>query len=308
MANWTEILPQYGLIGILGKRGMGKTALAYYLSELRHELTGKPTAVLGPPASILLRLPEWFSIIDELDEVAGLIGYTILIDEGSMPLHIRRAMAREHIAFDQAISLCRHRNQLLIVCTHHSKKLDVLVIRDMDILAFKQPSALHTKMERGEIQDMSLKARNTLFPLKLEERKRHSYVMWDDFEQEGLVINSLPSFWSEELSTAVGMGAREGVDTMGVLVDTYRELHQVSYEAWDEIPKFRDCFSEAIGLLKPAFDKRPQFEPMAIERSREIILSAVPGAGPWAPVLLRMVSRLGHLTSPGEHVSIYPEV
>ena len=36
--KWADILPANGVMGILGKRRQGKTALAYHVAELRHQL------------------------------------------------------------------------------------------------------------------------------------------------------------------------------------------------------------------------------------------------------------------------------
>lgn len=232
--NWKDILPEYGLIGILGKRGMGKTALGYYLCDLVHSQRGHNAVVYGPDVEVLQHLPDYFLIMSELAQVSNYPNHTIFIDEGSIPLHIRRAMSAEHILFDQAMSLCRHRNQLLIIAAHHTAKLDVLVIRDMDIIAFKQPSKIHTQMDRHVIQSLSLKSWEFFKGIPAESRKSASYVFWDDFDKEGSVDNDLPSFWSEEISKAIGLSTDVFMDDnfKQTFDEIFRFINQIRVECW----------------------------------------------------------------------------
>ena len=201
--KWLDIIPQSGVMGILGKRRQGKTALAYHLAEERHREKGTPAVVLGPPLSMKDKFPDWFSIITDLEAFIRYPEHTAILDEGSLPLHSRRSLSHDHSAFDQALSLCGQLEQLFIFNTHHSRKLDVLAVEEYELLAFKLPGKMHTVMERTEIRSWSQKAREVLLTVPEKERKEWTYVFYDDLDQAGLLTNPLPSFWSDEISKAV---------------------------------------------------------------------------------------------------------
>lgn len=257
--NWKEILPEYGLMGILGKRGMGKTALGYYLCELAHKQTGRNAVVYGPDVEVLEYLPDYFLIMNELSDVGNYTNHIVFIDEGSIPLHIRRAMSAGHVLFDQAISLCRHRNQFMIICSHHSAKLDILVIRDMDIVAFKQPSKIHTQMEREFIQSLSLKAWESFRNIPVTERKRATYVFWDDFDRDGRVDNDLPSFWNEQISKAVGLSSDVFADDnfKAVFDEVYRFLYQIRIECGKVNKVLDNDLGQVTNLMEAYTYKNP---------------------------------------------------
>ena len=202
---WSDILPQTGVVAIFGKRGMGKTALAYYLAELGYNQSQRQAVVYGPPLAIQRVLPSYFAVRTELMHLQSERGKTVIVDEGSMALHARRSMSEDNLDFDRLMSLCRQRSQLLIVCTHHSTKLDIEVVREADVLAFKQPSVMHMKMERRSIRDLVASARYAFNQLPEGKRKRWAYCWWEEEDKKGFVYNPLPSFWSNEISVAVGM-------------------------------------------------------------------------------------------------------
>jgi ribosomal protein L37E len=217
--KWLKVIPQSGVMGILGKRRQGKTALAYHIAEQRHSELGLSAVVLGPPLSMKSKFPNWFSIITDLKDFIHYPAHTAILDEGSLPLHARRSLSRDHSAFDQALSLCGQLNQLFIFNTHHSRKLDILAIEEYEVLAFKFPGKMHTVMERPEIRPWSQKAREVLLTVPEEERKAWTYVFYDDLDQAGLLTNPLPSFWCDEISKAVSIAVtQERGDDLDTLV------------------------------------------------------------------------------------------
>ena len=54
------------------------------------------------------------------------------------------------VGFDQVLSPCGQLDQLFIFCTHHSRKLDLNIVTEYEVLAFKFPNKMHTKLERRE--------------------------------------------------------------------------------------------------------------------------------------------------------------
>ena len=268
MKTWIEILPTSGVVGILGRRRQGKTALAYFLAEERHRENGTPAVVLGPPVALKSKFPPWFTIVTELGEFLRYPSHTAIIDEGSLALHARQSLSRQHTEFDQALSLCGQLDQLFIFCTHHSRKLDPLVVEEYEVLVFKLPGQMHTRMERREIRQWSEKARAALLEIPEEERKQWAYVLYDDLDQETLLHNPLPSFWSDEISKAVSIALTR--EDRGNLEDLVRE-HEI------KIPEVVWC--QTCG--RPAYMLDGQCERCEydrLEKLKGLHLSATPSA------------------------------
>ncbi len=216
--GWLDIIPAHGVVGVLGKRGEGKTAVAYFLAELRHERLGIGAVVFGPGLAMQEALPPWVEVVTDLGHFARARDKTLLLDEGSLPLHARESLRKDHVTFDKLISLSRQRGQFILYVTHHSRKLDPLEVIDWDVILYKQPSKMHVLMERQEIRLLSGRARDALVRVSAADRKRWSYVFYDDMDQEALMENPLPTFWSDQLSIAVSLaqdeedGEQEGVE------------------------------------------------------------------------------------------------
>jgi len=97
------------------------------------------------------------------------------------------------------VGITRQRNQLLIFATHLTRKLDVGIIYDADNLVFRQPSHLHARFERSELDPM-LREADRFFRSLDEDPIRWAYVV---SERGTFKIRvELPSFWSEGLSKA----------------------------------------------------------------------------------------------------------
>ena len=64
--GWMDILPASGVMGTLGKRREGKSALAYHIAELRYQGQGTPACVLGPPPGLAEKFPRWITTVTDL--------------------------------------------------------------------------------------------------------------------------------------------------------------------------------------------------------------------------------------------------
>ena len=239
--NWPDILPVSGVMGILGKRREGKSALAYHIAELRHQAQATPACVLGPPPSLAEKFPEWMTIVTALQDFQDFPGHTAILDEGSLPLHARHSLSRDHTGFDQLLSLCGQLDQLFIFCTHHSRKLDINIVTEYEVLAFKFPNKMHTRMERPEIREWSTAARTRLSDFDAQGRKEWSFVLHDDLDETAMVQNPLPTFWCDEISKAVSSAITQkpALDEVAELDEIRRDLSQASLEVWDSDPEVR---------------------------------------------------------------------
>jgi len=225
--QWSEILPASGVMGILGKRRMGKTALAYHVAELRHQQLDKPAVVLGPPLHLASKFPDWVKIVTDLQEFLQYPGHTAILDEGSLSLHARQSLARDHTGFDQVLSMCGQLDQLVILNTHHSRKLDPLMVMEYELLAWKLPGEMHTRMDRPEVRRWSQQARAKLLAVPEAERKQWAWVLYNDLEEDALVANPLPSFWCDEISRAVSIAMKEEANS-----ETTKSNKEKAKEYW----------------------------------------------------------------------------
>lgn len=126
----------------------------------------------------------------------------IFLDESAMFYYARDFGMDINKAMSILLSISGQKNQLLIFATHFMRKLDIDIVTDLDMLAFKMPGLMHMHFERREIKTIVKRVYEEFkkLPGKIEDKKKYTYVISDDYE--GFVTNPLPEFWSEDLSKA----------------------------------------------------------------------------------------------------------
>lgn len=194
---WSKLIQPHSANIIMGKRGAGKSGLAYFLIEkLSNDHSLQPVIVNFPKAELL---PSHYRTA-ELSEIEELDGSIILIDEGTTHLPAGQRKLEEIIKGCQA--LVRQRNQIILLIFHASSDVGARILRGMDTIMVKLPSNRQiqwgSKDEycRQLLQDA--RKRIKAHP----EPKKWCFVDCEEPEYRGLLPNGLPSFWSEELSEA----------------------------------------------------------------------------------------------------------
>lgn len=206
-STWKSFLQPPLVALILGFRGSGKSGLGYWLLERMHtEKFG--AAVYRFPSSHRGLVPEYVQHIQALAHAPR--DSVLLVDEGSLQFHARRSMTTENLAIGNLVDLSRQRNQVILFIVHHSRKLDVNLVAEADLLMFKRLSKLHVAFERREIQRIAETAMSRLAAQKGDERQ-WTYVMDAHRGRAAVLKNNLPSFWSQELSIAYALAANETV-------------------------------------------------------------------------------------------------
>jgi len=202
-AQWHEIIKPESVSVILGRKGFGKSALAYWLcsdSAQRHHLL---PVVINLPRERHHLLPESF-VIKGLDDVPRLSDSAIIIDEGTTMLPAGQKNLEEMVK--GYVALSRQRNQLILFIFHSSADAGSRILRGVDAILLKEPSQrqiqhgskdswwrglLTEAKERFEaLEDMGVNP------------KEFTYVDSEEPEFRGMLRNPLPDFWSEELSKA----------------------------------------------------------------------------------------------------------
>ena len=200
-----KAIPVPGVILIMGAKGRGKSALAHGIAERIHS-TKDLSAVLHlptAPADIQKRiqklLPSWIKVVTNTNQWPKKC--VVIYDEASQSAHSRRTQSGDAVELDNLMSISRQRQQLIIFISHHSRKLDPNVIRDVDRIAWKGPTYAHWIFERNEFTDFVLKAVDFFQAIPRESTALRTTLMMDfhafTFQE---FTNALPTYWSEALS------------------------------------------------------------------------------------------------------------
>jgi hypothetical protein len=198
--KFKDAFPYPGVYLVMGQRGSGKTAMGFWMMEQIHSLSGGAMggAVLKAPAGVKKMLPEWIATPNRIKGIPT--DSVVIIDEAQQVANSRRSGSSENLDMAQLVALSRQRNQLIILISHHSRKLDMNEVMDCSRVIWKKPSAGQVMFERKEMKPFAERAVQ-----KFAERKGNhqkvAYVM--DFENLsfGFAQTGLASFWSESLST-----------------------------------------------------------------------------------------------------------
>ena len=183
---------------IIGRRRFGKSALGNYILETFHNERHIPAFIVSFPKEKRLLLPDWITPVETFDEVPE--NSVCLIDEGSLKHHAHLWNQKETVVMDRMISVSGQKKQTIIFITHTMRKFAVTLLLEVDLLLCKQPSLLHSKLERSEVRKLTQEIYAEFRKLPKDQIKKSYYVISDEFQ--GFLRNPLPSYWSEDLSEA----------------------------------------------------------------------------------------------------------
>ena len=199
---------------IMGSRRYGKTATAHKIAEDMHKSKGVRTMVHLPPTApqetrqrIQKLLPDYMKVTTRKEEWEK--NSVVIYDEAAQTAHARRTQSGAAVELDNLIGISGQRNQLLIFICHHSKKLDPNIVREVNHIIWKRPTYAYQLFERDELTDFTMKAFDYFSELRKGRKmndairrmlKRNNLVLdFDDFRFLSFE-NSLPSYWTEDLS------------------------------------------------------------------------------------------------------------
>jgi hypothetical protein len=209
-----KVVPFPGVILDMGDRRMGKSGLAHKIAEEVHKHRGSPAVMHLPGIPEKLRkrlqklLPDWFTVVSSRAQWPN--DAVVIYDEAAQTAHARRTQSGQAVELDDLIGISGQRNQLIIFISHHSRKLDVNVITEVNRIIWKKPTYAHQLFERDEVSDFTMRAyrffdemRNNRpwTPTTLLRAKKVNLVLDLDTFAFRQCTNGLPAWWSEELST-----------------------------------------------------------------------------------------------------------
>jgi hypothetical protein len=211
-----KFVPYPGVILLMGERGMGKSVEAHSIAETMHR-TQKAPAVLHLPnipektrKRLQALLPTWMKIVDKRE--AWPKGGVIISDEAAQSAHARRTQSSGAIELDNLIAISRQRKQTILFVAHHSRKIDVGIVHEVDQIHWKQPTYAHQLFEREEIADFSMRAFDFFqalrggrswkeCPERLKRLVKSTTIALDMSDFRFVTFrNKPPAYWNEELS------------------------------------------------------------------------------------------------------------
>lgn len=194
-AHWRDVIISPAIALILGKRGSGKSALAFRLLELfRYRLT---PYVVGAPTHAGNILPDWIGTVSNLEDLPP--DCIALIDEAYIHFHARRSMAQESKAMSQLLNLSRQRNQTLIFVSQEARQVDRNIASSASVVVIKDLGILQQEFDRPELKKLVHKAGEALAGVGKDKRP-WAFVYSPDADHEGILGCQLPSFWKPSLS------------------------------------------------------------------------------------------------------------
>jgi len=193
--RWREVIVLPAVVLIIGKRGSGKSALAYRLLELyRYQLA---SFVVGAPDHARKLLPDWIGIAPTLEDLPP--DCIALVDEAYMLYHSRRSMTQANKAMSQSLNLSRQRNQTVIIVSQEARQVDKNIASSASVVVFKELGILQQEFDRPELRKLMGQATEALAGTHGDKR-RWAHVFSPDADFLGLLPNQLPSFWKPSLS------------------------------------------------------------------------------------------------------------
>ena len=176
---------------ILGARGTGKTAIGIKILENIYAKSKRKLYAIGFKSE---DMPSWIEVITSTDQIKN--NSTILIDEGGVLFSSRNSMTTPNKLLSQLILIARHKNLNILFISQNSSNLDVNILRQADFLLLKPTALLQEDFERKKIQKIYEEASKDF--RKHEKVKGLTYIYSEIFT--GFISNTLPSFWSTNIS------------------------------------------------------------------------------------------------------------
>ena len=200
-ARWRSILSLPSVVIVLGKRGSGKSALAYRLLELfRYQAAAY---VVGVPSHARRLLPDWIGIAESLEDIPH--KSIAVVDEAYVRFHARGSMGSQSKAMSQIVNLSRQREQTLIFVTQEARQVDRNIASSASVVLLKEPSALQLEFERPELRRLVEQAKEQ-YGIVRGDKRRWTYVHAPDADFAGMLESELPTFWKPSLSTLFAGG------------------------------------------------------------------------------------------------------
>lgn len=175
---------------IVGIRGAGKTALAFFLIEEIHKIY--------PEKKICIIEGNYPYIPDYIEQVTTIFeapeGSLVIFDEASITLNARDAMTKISKDISGLLAISRHQGLSIIFISQHSQMVDINLLRLADLFIFKRLSWEELYGKGEKTTDVFLKY------VRLMSPKVNNEALFTDGEKWFKILTPLPTFWSDKVS------------------------------------------------------------------------------------------------------------
>lgn len=182
---------------IVGGRGSGKTALAFWLAEkLQKE---RAVWVVGSDNP---NIPKEFFVAQRVEDTPR--GSLVIVDESGIQFSAREYQHKGHVNLTKMLTVLRHDNKSILFITQHTALSDVNLIRLSDCIFYKKQSSFQAVTERKLSSNRNMaQLLISLMPKKINETL---FVMGS---RPMKFKCGLPSFWSDKVSKSwTNMGVK----------------------------------------------------------------------------------------------------
>ena len=176
---------------ILGARGTGKSAVGMKLLENLASKTGKNAYAMGFKES---ELPSWINSVSDIKEIKN--NSVLLIDETGISFSSRNSMSAMNKFLSEILFIARHKDLSVILISQNSSNIEINAIRQADFFILKPSSLMQLDFERKKIKETYQEVEKYFKEFK--DKKGLAYIYSDSYC--GFIENSLPSFWTENIS------------------------------------------------------------------------------------------------------------
>jgi hypothetical protein len=225
--KWAKVIVHPSIVLVLGKRGSGKSALAYGLLEFfGYRLT---PYVVGLPETARKLLPEWIGFEQCLEDVPT--NSIAVVDEAYLPYHSRESLSEASRNMSRILNLSRQKGLTIIFVSQEARQIDKNIASSANVVIFKDLGMLQLEFDRRELKMVATQAKQS-FETVRGDKRRWSYVYSPEADFAGLLENSLPTFWNRKLSHIFAAGVETSATKLPKRMSFQdrirkaRELHQ----------------------------------------------------------------------------------
>ena len=196
--DFVNKIPRPSVVMITGRRGSGKDVTAVALAEEIHSLTGKRIVSSYNPQQN--KLPKYW----EMRGFSWKENSITLISDAELELFSRDWHQQPHKAYIEVAAVSRHKDIDFIHTTQTSTLMDKESVVQLDVLMFKEPSALADRFERPEIRDLVEEAKSK-FPDTLSQRAKWETAYAYTHTGSYLITDiKKPPYWNDSMSKMFG--------------------------------------------------------------------------------------------------------
>jgi hypothetical protein len=193
--RWLNIIKHPCVVLVIGNRGSGKSAMGYKILEYCRWKV-KPY-VVGIPQKARNLLPDWIGSVPSLEDAPP--DSIVLVDEAYMALHSRSSTSQYAREISNLINLSRQRGQTLIFVTQEARQVDKNIASSANLIIIKNPGILQVEFERVQFRKILAEAQR-MFNAINKDKNKWAYVFAPESNFAGMMLNSLPAFWTPALS------------------------------------------------------------------------------------------------------------